>query len=133
MDTLFVKNFVNPVQVELTDFVGNPEVASEAFWKTVKTLLVNSVTPVQVELTDFVGNPEVARELFWKTVETLLVNSVTPVQVELTDFVGNPEAARGNINAWVEKLTKGHIKDLGRERGRTTLYIYICFSRIHLF
>jgi hypothetical protein len=48
--------------------------------------------------------------------ETLLVNSVNPVQVELTDFVGNPEAARGNINAWVEKLTKGHIKDLGRER-----------------
>jgi serine protease inhibitor len=30
--------------------------------------------------------------------------------------VGNPEAARGNINSWVEKLTKGHIKDLGRER-----------------
>jgi hypothetical protein len=50
-------------------------------------------------------------------VETLLVkNCVNPVQVELTDFVGNPEAARGNINAWVEKLTKGHIKDLGRGR-----------------
>jgi serine protease inhibitor len=48
--------------------------------------------------------------------ETLFVNSVNPVQVELTDFVGNPEAARGNINAWVEKLTKGHIKDLGMER-----------------
>jgi serpin B len=33
-------------------------------------------------------------------------------QVEMTDFVGNPEAARENMNAWVEKLTKGNIKNL---------------------
>jgi hypothetical protein len=63
METLFV-NCVNPVQIQLTDFVGNPEVAREVSWKTVETLLIkNSVNPVQVELTDFVGNPEVAREV----------------------------------------------------------------------
>jgi serine protease inhibitor len=32
----------------------------------------------------------------------------------MSDFVGNPEAARENINSWVEKLTKGNIKDLGK-------------------
>ncbi len=62
METLLV-NYANPVQVELTDFVGNPEVAREVSLKTVETLLVDSVNPVQVELTDFVGNPVVAREV----------------------------------------------------------------------
>jgi hypothetical protein len=41
VETLLVDS-VNPVQVELTDFVGNPEVAREVSWKTVETLLVNS-------------------------------------------------------------------------------------------
>jgi hypothetical protein len=91
----------------------------------VETLFVNSVKPVQVEL------------ILWRTlkrpccilvncVNPVCKNSVNPVQVELTDFVGNPEAARGNINAWVEKLTKGHIKDLGRERKNHLVRVHLC-------
>jgi len=33
-------------------------------------------------------------------------------QIETVDFKGNPEAARENINAWVEGMTKGNIRNL---------------------
>jgi serine protease inhibitor len=49
------------------------------------------------------------------------------VQVEMTDFAGSPELARQNINGWVEKLTKGNIKDLGTEK---ELIFTTLFSRI---
>ena len=53
--------------------------------------------------------------LFWNVELFYAVVFYTLCQVEMTDFNGDPEAARLNINNWVEKLTKGHIKDLGTQ------------------